>query len=53
MLWTMVKALDLDVKLYGIDKDKTRYQDQVQALWKSTICSLSIWIDILYSKPLN
>jgi len=32
MMWAMVNAMDLEVKLCVIDKVKTLYQDQGQAM---------------------
>ncbi|RHN44938.1 hypothetical protein MtrunA17_Chr7g0224811 [Medicago truncatula] len=45
-----VNILDLDVKLYVIDKDKALYQDQGKIMWKSTLYGSSIWNGILCTK---
>ncbi|AES88617.1 hypothetical protein MtrunA17_Chr4g0029531 [Medicago truncatula] len=48
-----VTAQDLEVNLCVMDKDKTLYQDQGQALWKSMLCGSSLWTKILCTKCLT
>jgi len=41
-MWAMVYDMDLGVKLCVMNKVKTLYQDQGQAMRKSTLCGSSL-----------